>query len=355
LQRHRNSADSAIELIVKRLRSAESAEIEHISKLQIPEESITGLRDSVGAELVEKRNYLKWMKAAGLGTVANAPSQRPLRSTWRLPKSMVVEAETLRQMAGRVAEDLVREEFGALIWAMSEAAGTIEPAKSLAKLPSDILAAVGRMKSSGLAPRLLIVPREQRFADVILQRTPWEPRERDTGPIESYGMWGGLRVIVHPQQWFDRVLIVDVGQALAKNQSGANDKAVEIARPTELTREQVTGSPTPRLDGKPDDYQPMVELLISSSPVVAVSGSQAKLSGIHAISLADTDACYAMWPNDRLYHRPTCRRVKNNDELRYRLRPCLENDTVEREPCPDCSPQIWDFEGRTRATNPPTS
>jgi hypothetical protein len=355
MQQRQNSADSSVKLVERRLRSAESAEIEYISKLQIPERSITDLRDRLEVELVKERNYVRWMNVAGLCTVGSAPGQRPLRSSWRLPKSTVVDFEMLQQMVGTVAKDLVAKEVSVLISSIVVAAGTIEPARSLAELPSIIRAAVGRMKSNGLAPSLLVVPREQRFATAILQGPLWELRERDAGPVESYGEWEGLRVIVHPLRGFDRVLIVDVGQALAENQSGEDSRAVEIARPIELTREQVTGSSTLPLDGKRDDYQPMVELLISSYPVVVVSGSQPRLSGIHAISLADTDACYAMWPNDRLYHRPTCRRVKDDDELQYRLHPWLENDTVEREPCPDCSPQIWDFEGRTRAMNPPTS
>jgi hypothetical protein len=223
-----------------------------------------------------------------------------------------------------------------------------QPLKSLAELPELIRDARRTLVNQGVEPNLVILPLEDRFAGALFRKPLWEIDARGEFGQISYGQWEGLHIVRYP--YIDPKSIVVADSRCLFGLTGPSASPIEVSV-RELSRgeiEELQKKRESRIDDQPGRrVEAQVLVRVFTAPILGIIvDDKDRAEGSISLSIQDSNAGYAMFPGDSLYHRPSCPLVEGHDEVQYALIRHLPEETTDRAPCPTCHPERWNHEGR---------
>ncbi len=244
-----------------------------------------------------------------------------------------------------IAQNIVRREWQQLIYTLEQALPDAAVSFSLVSASDAVRSATQAISSRGFKADLLILPPQDRFACALFRRPLWDQKigKRADWGNASVGVWEGLTVLRCPYENTSSVIVADSRALFGNAGPSSAQPVVKITDLSEAEKQELLSKVT-EVGTEPllvsDDLR--VATLVSLRPTIGI----ADLTAAYRLDLTNGDACFAMEPDDNLYHRATCSAVDGAEHLVFSLSRRLEGEAAERTPCDVCHPERWDSEAR---------
>ena len=338
--------DAVMEIIEGRSRGGTAQYLRYALEHPLSDERIAKLRANA---IAKYRSSSPWHDALLSGGVGNQATRCPLPTLWGVwvPREYLLDDNNWASGFGEhLGQDVSTREAMALLHTLETTAPKIQELDALAKLPEVIRAARRQMTDNGLAPNVLVLPREDRFAGALFRKPLWQVEDRREFGEASVGTWEGLLVLRFPYTNPESILLVDTSKALASREPDDIESGIQIwieetPDNDEITEKKRIAAAALKSDESPlpDSHSIQVLARMRALPRFLIANTDASAT----IGIGSSDGGLALPAGSDLYHRPSCEDIEFEDDVQYVLR--LPSDS-NRTPCPKCKPDRWNMEAR---------
>jgi len=337
---------SVIKLVQQRQRTADVISLMAIAQTPISVERQDRFRNEILNSVVKQRKWPKIL-APNLEAVRTATKvHEPTQIITNVKRDYLCDISNWSSGYGElIAEDMVHRESQRLIYEVEQSLPFADMPFSLASMDEAVRSAVQELAGGGFKADLLIVPPNDRFAYALFRRPLWDQsigRCAEWGSA-SVGIWEGLTVVRCPYPNTSSVVVADSRILFGRVEKYDAQPTVQMTDASEEAKQAFLAKVTERgAEPLPDDGELRVATLVTLPPVLGI----ANINAACRINVTNGTACFAMQPDDSLYHRADCGELEGAEDLMLLLSKRLDGESNDRTPCSVCKPERWDHEAK---------
>lgn len=336
--------ESVMRFIEQRARVAHAEYLRYVLNTSLSSSRETQLREDALNAFSSKQYWQRAFRNAGLSSAPIRSCPRPIREGIRVPREYFLdESSGVSGLGDELGETVATRESMAVIHLVETQAARGGFLDSLITLPEKLREVRRAMIDVGFQPNIVILPREQRFANALFQRPLWQVEGRNEFGRASFGSWDQLSVLRFPYTNCQSVLLLDTRFLFGDHslEHGTSIARVWIEDPT--SEDEIESKKSVARDALDSAEMPIPES--SSVEVVAWMEVFPRLglvdtNAASAIDICTSAANFVVIDGSNIYHRPTCPDIRG-ETFTYVL--CMDSDGG-KTPCSTCRPDRWNLE-----------
>lgn len=338
----RNHAIAEVtQLFAHRRRHRKLQELRKVVQSPVSATAIEQLRTAAAVSALKEPSLAHAFLQLGVAAPAAATAEfLPVGLHIDQPKALLVEglASSYINAGDVMGSRLIQTWQSRVLFELEQLTMAKSTAQAEQDLPTRIAAAADLLRSRGLEPNVLIIPRQQRFIQPFFASTfAWQRGRREDLGDDHLGIWHGIHVFRCPYANAAAAMLMDTRSLFAASGEAA-DLLVEVTPVDQLAHqamlehgEQVSDEaevPNAR------DVRATVKTTLRG-PLMLCRPSAAVKVDLDLSLLG-----YVQPAGSNQYHRPGCVHASGPGSSLSRNDPA----TGElRAPCPACNPDEWDY------------
>lgn len=346
----RQAQEETGRLVEERKRAAKVVAARHAASAPISADRVNKIRRAVEVSIAAER--ARWEKLLVTGQpLTPATTSRPDRVVLerRVPRQWVIDVDfgvdAPDSRWGREAAELEsRRWFGALEKRLS----ADRQLEKLSDIGTAVESAVALLRERGFRPDVVVLPPAARFASALLGADYAQPSNRGPRSKERarVGVWHGLLVVASPMRASESILVLDRSTVVASLNTAASAPLLDLTDAAGDERDRFKLAAQATNHEPPDASDLKVGLSLTLEPHLGYGD----LTGAVRVGVLQSDGCYLLDPEHKLYHRATCPAARDRPGLvRSMLTTLPGEELTGRQPCPRCKPAVWDVEAHNAA------
>lgn len=267
----------------------------------------------------------------------------PTRSIRHAPRQWYCESESpIVNLGEYEGEDLASHEQVELIYGIEKQSKGVIIARSIDELKKRIRKACRLLRERGYCPNTLFLPHQDRFANELTGLPRWRRTDLDRELRGHSGVWEGLNIYDIPYGNTEVAIVADSAKLWGRHDAAEDHLSFSLVDEfADKNNELLQKAREAKTEADVPDVK---EIKIKANWTLIPRYGYADLKAALHIPLDLSKFGYAMIEGDELYHRPDCTRITDSDNIVYGLMNGVNANDINRQPCPDCEPDKWDWE-----------
>lgn len=331
---------SIVGMVRQRARIAESKHLEYVLEADLDQKRLSDFQVEARGEYIQQQAWHDAFHSLGLANVEAKAWPFITRRALLVPREALLAETSYVSTSGGILGHITSQwESIRLVGAVEGVGVDAQPIDRLDEIESVVRNQIELMRRRGSEPNVIILPRDERFVTALFRKPSWQIEGRRGHGEASIGDWEGIHVIQFPYTDPQSILILDSRQALGETGVRIEQAEIEIQdHPDDKDILQKWREAQMALDDSekplPDSGTIDVLAKMAMPPRIGIVDPTA----ICRIPIDDTDVCFVIEENTKIYHRPGCAQIPEGVPTQRFVSVIGQ---LEYTACPVCQPDEW--------------